>query len=270
MERMRTEEDRLADLAAPGSAEGARPAADTGVDDVVDLAFDLTRAGLLAVEGFGGERGREDAARVTVTFRAPGIAGSRGGFHDVVPLPGDRIALVAGGLVTTRGPSERALVGAVRSALGSSMATCATAGEMLTEAARSVRAHAPLGTAAGAALCALDRSSGALNCAVSGPAWAVLVRADGRLDVLGAPGHPLGGEAHDYATRHEILLDGDLLVLCFGVPPTAALDESRTQADVSELVRSASAGGTGLGRALLSTGVQEELAATVLVLEAAG
>jgi hypothetical protein len=169
--------------------------------------------------------------------------------------------------VSTRGRDERALVGAVRSALGSSLAGGDLAGDALTVASASMRSHAPFGTAAGAALCVLDRSSGALSCAAAGPAWAVLARSDGRLDVLGAPGHPLGGDAHDYATTHQLLLDGDRLVLVFGMPAVGESDVGVT--DLSEVVRSAAASGAAIGRAILSARGGSDLAATVVVLEAA-
>jgi PAS domain S-box-containing protein len=280
MERMRAEEDQVSDgdeagadhddVAPEGGEDAAHggPGPDAARDEVIDLAFRLTNAGLLAAEGLGGAGEEGDQVRVTVTFPAPQAAGARGGFHDIVSLPGDRMALVAGGLVTMRGRDERAIVGAVRSALGSGMAAGVEAGGMLDEAARSVRAHVPFGATAGAALCVFDRASGAVSCSAAGPAWDVLVRSDGRLDVLGAPAPPLGGDVHTHASGHQLLLRGDRLVLCFGVPgPGAAAEDDLT--DVPHLIRSASASGSGIGPAILGAHGGEELAATVVVLAAA-
>jgi len=273
MERMHAEEVRAPDGQDAGAADidavgAVRRETDAVRDDVIDLAFRLTNTGLLAAEGLGGA-GERDHVRVTVTFPAPQSAGSRGGFHDIVSLPGDRLALVAGGLVAVRGRDERTIVGAVRSALGSGMAKGVAAGDMFDEAARAVRAHVPFGATAGAALCVFDRASGAVSCAAAGPAWAVLARSDGRLDVLGAPAPPLGGDTFAYASSHQLLLAGDRLVLCFGVPRLGVVAEDELE-DVPHLVRSASASDSGIGRTILGAHGREELAATVLVLAAAG
>jgi hypothetical protein len=179
------------------------------------------------------------------------------------------VALVAGGLITMRGRDERAIVGAVRSALGSGMAEDVDAGGMLDEAARSVRAHVPFGATAGAALCVFDRANGAVSCAAAGPAWVVLARSDGRLDVLGAPAPPLGGDTFEHVSGHQFLLGGDRLVLCFGVPGPGAVAAEEVDG-LTHLVRSASTSGFGMGRAIIDARSGGELAATVVVLAAAG
>jgi PAS domain S-box-containing protein len=281
MERMRAEENRAVpgggagtdedDIASAGGegAEVRGPQPDAAPGEVIDLAFRLTKTGLLAAEGLGGAGEESEQVRVTVTFPAPQTTGGRGGFHDIVSLPGDRLALVAGGLVTIRGSDERAIVGAVRSALGSGMTADVEAGGMLDEAARSVRAHVPFGATAGAALCVFDEASGAVSCSAAGPAWAVLARSDGRLDVLGTPAPPLGGDTFEYASGHQLLLGGDRLVLCFGVLGPSGFSEGDAD-DFPRLVRSASASSSGIGRAILGGRGGEEIAATVVVLAAAG
>lgn len=149
----------------------------------------------------------------TVTRRLPGSRPGRGGWADVLRLPGSRTALVVGD-VLGRAPDAEATSGRLRTAVQTMAALDLPPGRLLSgldDFARRLGAHSP----ATCLYAVYDPIRSELTLANAGHLPPVLLRADGRGTLLEPPtGAPIGvgGVAFEAVTVR--VAPGDRLVLC--------------------------------------------------------